>query len=80
MKRQPLNGTRTHPLSPAAMEILRRLRDAPIPSSQINPGLHNRLVREGCVHECLLPSPFKTHKGKLVAHLALRAQGKEGAT
>ncbi len=69
----PLNGTKTHPLSDAAKAILASLAREPIPCSQVNPGIVDRLLREGVVEIERLPSPFKTHKGKHVPHLRLKA-------
>lgn len=47
----PLNGTRTHPLSEHAKGILRELTRGPVPSYSINPGVRDRLSREGLVIE-----------------------------
>jgi len=49
---QPLNRTKTHPLKPASIAVLRRLaEDGPVRSHMINPGVRNRLSREGLVEE-----------------------------
>lgn len=67
----PLNGKKTHPLSAAAKAVIESLRAAPIPCASLNPGIINRLRREGIVETVDLPSPFKTHKGKAIPHLRL---------
>lgn len=67
----PLNGTRTHPLSPLAIEALELLKSGPLPTQRFNPGLVNRLLREPTVELVDMPSPYKTRKG-LVPHLRLK--------
>lgn len=43
----PLNGTKTHPLKPATIEVLRSLRDhGRIECYRVNPGSIDRLLRE----------------------------------
>ena len=37
----------THALRPASLEVLRRLRSADLPSHEVNPGVADRLTREG---------------------------------
>ena len=68
---KPLNGEKTHPLSPFAQSVLISLRSGPIPRSDLNPGIADRLLREGCTEIADLPSPYWTHKGKLIPHLRL---------
>lgn len=68
---EPLNGTKTHPLSRHAMAVLEKLEAGPVPRQSINPGVCNRLLREQLVEEVQLPSPFKTHRGRLIPHLRL---------
>jgi hypothetical protein len=70
-KPPPLNGTKTHPLSAAAKSVIESLSVAPIPCTSLNPGIINRLRREGIVETVDLPSPFKTHKGRAIPHLRL---------
>lgn len=41
-----LNGTKTHPLKPASIEVLRRLKRRPMKGYMINPGIRDRLSRE----------------------------------
>lgn len=69
----PLNGKKTHPLSAAAQAAIEALRTAPIPCTSLNPGIIDRLRREGIVETVDLPSPFKTHKGRAIPHLRLVA-------
>ena len=45
MTKQPLNGTKTHPLKPASLEALRRLACGPVPGHTLNPGVRDRLSR-----------------------------------
>lgn len=68
----PLHGTKTHPLSAAAIDVLERLKRGPIPAQQINPGVVNRLMREGCVEFADLPSPYPSHRGRRIQHLRIR--------
>ena len=76
----PLKGTKTPPLSPLAAEELRRINNRPRPRQQINPGVVNRLLREVLVEVVLLPSPYAIHKGGLIDHLQITAQGKQKCT
>lgn len=76
MKVMPLNGEKTHPLSQAALDVLRKISRAPVPRCEVNPGVVNRLEREALVEEVALASPFKTRKG-LVRHLQITATGRE---
>lgn len=69
----PNHGTKTHPLSPKALEALERLKGGPLPTQQLNNGLVDRLLREGC-ELVYLPSPYRTHNGKLIQHIRLPGQ------
>ena len=71
--RKPLNGENTHPLSPFAQSVLESLRSGPIPRSDLNSGIVDRLLREGCTEIADLPSPYLIHKKKLIPHLRLIA-------
>lgn len=66
----PLNGIKTHPLSPKAKMAMDSLKRAPIPTGELNPGVVDRLLREGCCEIAMLPSPYKSVKGN-VPHLRL---------
>ena len=49
---RPLNGTKTHQLKPSSIAVLRSLaEDGPRRAHTINPGVRNRLHREGLVEE-----------------------------
>lgn len=72
----PLNGSKTHPLSAHAIAELRNLLLAPEPCCGVNPGVANRLLREGLVETVGLPSPFKVHKGGNTAHLRITEAGR----
>lgn len=52
----PLNGTKTHPLKEASIAALRELLNGPIVRYAINPGVINRLRREGLIEESVSPS------------------------
>jgi len=71
----PLNGTKTHPLSTHALGELRRTVDRPVPVSQINPGVIDRLLREQLVVIEELTSPFPSHRGRKVAHVLATLAG-----
>jgi len=71
----PLNGVKTHPLSTHAKGVLRDIATAPVPRHSVNPGVTNRLQREGMVESIDLPSPYKTHQGKPIEHLCITAAG-----
>lgn len=73
---RPLNGTKTHPLSDFALEVLRDLAREPIPRSSVNPGVANRLLRESLVETVDLKSPFVTHKGRFIEHLQITPAGR----
>lgn len=77
---KPLNGEKTHPISAHALAELRHINREPVPSSAVNPGVHNRLLREELVKVVMLPSPFVTHKGRRVAHLEITDAGRAIAT
>lgn len=49
----PLNGTKTHPLSKHAIEVLERLSRGMIAAYRINPGVRNRLYREDLIRETI---------------------------
>lgn len=68
---KPLHGEKTHPLSPSALAVVEELRSGPMARSGMNPGVVDRLLREGCVEVVELPSPYRTHRGKLIPHLRL---------
>ena len=72
---KPLNGEKTHPLKPASFAVLRALAKAPQPRQMINPGVANRLEREKLVESVDLPSPFASHKGRVISHLKASATG-----
>lgn len=49
----PLNGTKTHPLKPASLAVLRELAEGSMEAFRINPGVRDRLTREGLAEEYL---------------------------
>lgn len=74
---RPLNGTKTHPLSAVAKERLRDISRGATPCQEINPGVANRLERESLVETIGFPSPYKTHKGKMIPHYVITEAGRE---
>lgn len=75
MSRPPLNGSKTHPLTEHAYDALQRLTNGAIPQQEINPGVVNRLDRDGLIETIHRPSPYKTHKFKLIAHIQITDAG-----
>lgn len=73
----PLNGTETHPLSAHALAELRDIARRPQPCNGINPGVINRLLREGLAETVDLRSPFPTHKGSAIPHLRITDAGRD---
>ncbi len=72
----PLNGTKTHPLSPHAIARLKEISDGrPVPAHVINPGVINRFQRSNLIELIDLPSPYKTGKGKKIAHIQITQAG-----
>lgn len=72
----PLNGEKTHPLTPHALEVLRQLARAPMPRQEINAGVVNRFAREALAETVMRPSPYKTHKGKNIDFLQITDAGR----
>lgn len=72
----PLNGSKNHPLSKHAFRALRLILSSPVPTQEINPGVVRRLIDGRLADIVNLPSPYKTHKGKLIAHLDITEAGK----
>lgn len=77
---KPLNGEKSHPLTPHALQALVALMDGPKPCQTFNPGVVNRLLRGELVESVARPSPYKTHAGRSIEHLQLTAAGREEAT
>lgn len=76
--RPPLNGEKTHPLSDHAFDVLRGLeRFGPRPRQEINAGVANRFERGGLAETVRLPSPYITHKGRLIDFMAITDRGRE---
>lgn len=75
-ERRPLNGMKTHPLTPVAVAALRRLVCRWVPRQEINAGVVDRLERGGLIEEMDRPSPYRTHKtGRMVRHVTASAAG-----
>lgn len=75
--RAPLNGTRTHPLTDHAVEVMGTLKTRAVPAQEINPGVLNRLLREQLIDLIDKPSPYKTHRGQPISHARLSDMGFE---
>lgn len=73
---QPLNGTKTHSLSAHAMAALRDIASKPLPRQSVNPGVANRLLRDGLVESVQISSPFTTHNGRSIEHLHITDAGR----
>lgn len=65
------------PLSAHALAELRDIAASPVPAVSVNAGVVARLLREGLVIIMQLRSPFRTHKGKLIAHLEITDAGRQ---
>lgn len=76
---KPLNGEKTHPLTPAAIAALVDLSRGPKPRQELNPGVANRLLRGELVESCLLVSPYKTHRGARIEFLRITKAGHDAA-
>jgi len=66
---------KTKPLSAHALAELGHIIKSPEPCLGINPGVVQKLTREGLAEIVWLPSPFKTHKGGNIAHLKVTSAG-----
>lgn len=74
--RKPLNGEKTRPLSGHGINALRHLKDfGPTPAQRFNPGVVNRLLREGLAAIVRAISPYATHKGRYIEHLKITDAG-----
>lgn len=69
-------GPPLRPLSAHALEVLGLLARAPMPMQEINPGVTNRLRREGLIAEETMVSPYKTHKGGKIAFAVITDAGR----
>jgi len=77
---QPLNGTKTHPLTDFAKAALGNIAKKPVPRQEINPGVVNRLLRESLVESVELPSPYLKHKGAGIEFLRITKSGVDRLT
>lgn len=73
----PLNGTKTHPLSEHARGVLQSLYKKSTPTMEVNPGVIDRLTREGLAAVMQLTSPYAKHKGGKCNHLVITQAGIE---
>ncbi len=69
-----MSSTPLRPLTKHAISELRRIKRSPCPAQEVNPGVSDRVRREGLVETVMLPSPYKTVKGP-VAHFTLSEAG-----
>ncbi len=75
---EPLNGTKTHPLTAHALDVLGSLVDCgPVPTQTINAGVVNRFHREALSRTVRRPSPYATHKGKDIDFEEITDAGRE---
>ncbi len=64
------------PLGPYALSVLDSLaRNGPQPRQAINPGAVRRLMHDKLIELVELPSPYVSHKGKVIEHLRLTLEG-----
>jgi hypothetical protein len=68
------------PLSAHARNVLLDVAYSPVPMLHINPGVTARLLRDALIEEAQLPSPFKTHAGKLIAFAKITPLGRLAVT
>lgn len=72
-----VDQSKLRPLSPDAIQVLRSLiREGARARQTINPGIVNRLFRGALVLSVMLRSPYKTHKGAEIEHLAITEAGR----
>lgn len=79
MSKLPLNGTKTHPLTPFALGELRSIARKPCPYQAINAGVADRLLREDLVEVFQHTSPYATHKGAPIRFLRATDAGRTRA-
>lgn len=76
-----LNGGKTKPLTKHARDQLVVIRQqGPIPRSELNPGVRDRLVRGAgpglpYIEEINHTSPYIAHGGKTIAHVVITPAG-----
>lgn len=75
MERRPLNGTKTHPLSAKAFEVLGNIATEPVPYFMINAGVIDRLCREDLIKIVYRPSPYPSSKGASIRYLEITQAG-----
>ncbi|WP_446807984.1 hypothetical protein ACH50O_11755 [Methylomonas sp. 2BW1-5-20] len=63
-------------LSKHAIAELRHIKEFPVPTCSINPGVASKLIREGLAISVMLKSPFKSHKGGDCPHLQITDAGR----
>lgn len=69
---------KTHPLTPAALKVLRWIERAPVPRHEVNPGVRDRLFREALVENQTLPNPeYKPGRKPTFVFLVITAAGRE---
>lgn len=77
----PLNGTKTHPLTPHAIAELRHIKNhGPVPAQSINAGVRDRFHREALVETVSHPSPYVTHKKRPIDHFIISPEGRQRLT
>lgn len=64
------------PLSDHAEGVLRSLARGPIPNQEINAGVSNKLLQQGYAEPTSAVSPYKTHRGAKIGHLAITEKGR----
>jgi hypothetical protein len=64
-------------LTKHSLQELKNLDYRPIPTCSINPGVVNKLIKEGFAKNVYLKSPFPSHKGGDCSHLEITEKGRE---
>lgn len=64
------------PISDKAHDDLADMARNPVPAQEINAGVSHKLLRQGYAEIEHHPSPYKTHKGRMIAHYVATEKGR----
>lgn len=64
------------PISAKAADDLADMARRPIAAQEINAGVSHKLLRQGYIEIEHHPSPYKTHKGKMIPHYVATEKGR----
>jgi hypothetical protein len=78
LKGKPLNGEKTHPLTAAALEVLRQIGSrGSVALGTLNPGMKDRFERESLIETFSGPTIYPSHKkGTMIEFARLSDAGK----